>query len=93
MPSAATLNQPKHLCVDGTGNVLIADSENHRIRMYRPEDGTIQGLAGNGRKGSAGIGGPPGEAELDQPHGVTVGPGGVIYISDSNNNRILKIVP
>ncbi len=89
----ATLNQPKHLCVDGTGNVLIADSENHRIRMYRPEDGTIQGLAGNGRKGSAGIGGPPGEAELDQPHGVTVGPGGVIYISDSSNNRILKIVP
>jgi DNA-binding beta-propeller fold protein YncE len=87
----ATLNQPKHLCVDAAGNVLIADSENHRIRIYRPDDGTIHGLAGNGRKGSSGIGGPPGEAELDQPHGVTVGPGGMIYISDSNNNRILRI--
>ena len=87
----ATLNQPKHLCVDAAGNVLIADSENHRIRIYRPDDGTIHGLAGNGRKGSSGIGGPPGEAELDQPHGVTVGPGAMIYISDSNNNRILRI--
>jgi sugar lactone lactonase YvrE len=89
----ATLNQPKHLCVDGAGNVLIADSENHRIRIYRPADGTIHGLAGNGRKGTAGIGGPPGAAELNQPHGVTVGPGGIIYIADSSNNRILKIVP
>jgi DNA-binding beta-propeller fold protein YncE len=88
----ATLNQPKHLCVDGAGNVLIADSENNRSRIYRPEDGSIHGLAGNGRKGSAGIGGPPGEAELDQPHGVTVGPGGTIYIADSSNHRILRIV-
>jgi len=87
----ATLNQPKHLCVDGAGNVLIADSENHRIRIYRPDDGTIQGLAGTGHKGTRGLGGPPLEAELDQPHGVTVGPGGIIYISDSNNNRILRI--
>jgi DNA-binding beta-propeller fold protein YncE len=88
----ATLNQPKHLCVDAAGNVLIADSENHRIRIYRPDDGTIRGLAGNGLKGTAGLGGPPGQAELNQPHGVTVGPGGSIYIADSSNNRILRIV-
>lgn len=87
----ATLNQPKHLCVDGAGNVLIADSENHRIRIYRPDDGTIHGLAGTGRKGTAGLGGPPEAAELNQPHGVSVGPGGIIYIADSSNNRILRI--
>jgi hypothetical protein len=72
---------------------LIADTENHRIRIYRPEDGTIQGVAGTGRKGTAGLGGPPREAELNQPHGVTIGPGGILYIADSSNNRILKIVP
>ncbi len=89
----AQLNGPKHLCVDGRGNVLIADTENHRIRVYRPDDGTIRAVAGTGRKGTAGLGGLPGEAEMNQPHGVTVGPRGILYISDSSNNRILKIVP
>ena len=89
----ARLNGPKHLCVDAAGNVLVADTENHRVRIYRPGDGTIDGVAGTGRKGNKGLGGPPREAELNQPHGVTVGPGGVLYISDSSNNRILKIVP
>ncbi len=89
----ARLNGPKHLCVDARGNVLIADTENHRIRVYRPEDGTIRNVAGTGKKGATGLGGPPAEAELSQPHGVTVGSGGIVYIADSSNDRILKIVP
>ncbi len=89
----ARLNGPKHLCVDTRGHVLIADTENHRIRLYNPEDGTIRTVAGTGRKGTRGLGGPPEDAELAQPHGVTIGPGGILYISDSSNNRIVKIVP
>jgi sugar lactone lactonase YvrE len=89
----ARLNGPKHLCVDARGDVLIADTENHRIRLYNPEDGTIRTVAGNGRKGTKGLGGPPSAAELAQPHGVTIGPAGILYISDSSNNRIVKIVP
>jgi DNA-binding beta-propeller fold protein YncE len=89
----ARLNGPKHLCVDSRGNVLIADTENHRIREYRPGDGTIWALAGTGRKGSSGLGGPARDADLNQPHGVTEGPGGIIYIADSSNNRILKVEP
>jgi DNA-binding beta-propeller fold protein YncE len=86
----ATFNGPKHLCVDGDGNVLIADTENHLIRKYIPKEGKIVRVAGNGKKGSAGLGGPPDQAELSQPHGVTVH-GGTLYISDSSNNRVLKI--
>jgi hypothetical protein len=89
----AKLNGPKHLCVDREGNVLIADTENHRVRIYYPGAGTIEGVAGSGQKGTKGLGGPARDAELDQPHGVTIGPGGVLYISDSSNNRIVKIVP
>ena len=89
----ARLNGPKHLCVSARGDVLIADTENHRIRVYSPEDGTIQGLAGTGRKGAAGLGGRAVEAELSQPHGVTVGPGGFLYIADSSNNRIVRVAP
>jgi DNA-binding beta-propeller fold protein YncE len=88
--SKATLNGPKHLCVDGDGNVIIADTENHLIRKYLPKEGKIVRVAGTGKKGSAGLGGPPTEAELWQPHGVTVHDG-TLYISDSSNNRVLKI--
>src|SRR4029079_2819549 len=42
-----TFNGPKHLCVDGDGNVLIADTENHLIRRYLPKDGRIVTIAGN----------------------------------------------
>jgi hypothetical protein len=87
----ATFNGPKHLCVDRDGNVLIADTENHLIRKYLPKEGKIVRVAGNGKKGSAGLDGPPEQAELQQPHGVNVNAAGTIYISDSTNNRVLKI--
>lgn len=87
----ALLNGPKHLCIDHDGSVLIADTENHVIRRYLPKEGKIVRVAGTGKKGTAGLGGPPEKAELNQPHGVTVHPSGTIYITDSSNNRVLKI--
>ena len=87
----ATLNGPKHLCVDSQDNVIIADTENHMIRKYLPREGKIVRVAGNGRRGTSGLDGPPEEAELNQPHGVTFH-AGTLYISDSSNNRVLKIV-
>ncbi|HYF37051.1 MAG TPA: hypothetical protein VD994_17260, partial [Prosthecobacter sp.] len=89
----AAMNGPKHLCVDNDGTVIIADAENHLIRRYVPKDGTIQRIAGTGRKGASGLGGDPKNAELARPHGVTVHPSsGELYITDSYNNRILKVV-
>lgn len=87
----ATLNGPKHLCLDQDGGVIIADTENHLIRKYLPSDGKIVRLAGSGKKGAGGVPGPPLEVELSQPHGVFVHPGGHLYIADSSNYRILKI--
>lgn len=87
----ATMNGPKHLCVDRDGSVLIADTENHVIRRYLPREGKIVRVAGTGKKGTAGVGGPPEKVELAQPHGVTVHPSGAIFIADSTNNRVLKI--
>jgi DNA-binding beta-propeller fold protein YncE len=87
----ATLNGPKHLCVDGDGNVVIADTENHLIRKYLPKEGKIVRVAGTGKKGTAGLGGLPERVELSQPHGVTAHKDGALYISDSSNNRVLRI--
>jgi len=89
----ATLNGPKHLCIDRDDNVIIADTDNHVIRKYLPREGKIVRVAGTGSKGIAGLGGPPEQAELNQPHGVHVDVRGVLYIADSLNQRVVKIEP
>ncbi len=89
----ATMNGPKHLCIDRDDSVLIADAESHLIRRYVPATGKIERIAGTGVKGSSGVGGDPRQCQLARPHGVTVHPQtGEIFITDSYNNRVLKIV-
>ena len=88
---AATLNGPKHLCLDRDGTVLIADAENHVIRRYDPKAGLITRVAGTGKPGVAGLGGDPLQWELRRPHGVTIAPDGALYITDSYNDRVLKV--
>ncbi len=87
----ATMNGPKHLCMAPNGDVIIADAENHLIRRYVPGEGKIYHVAGvPEKKGTAGIGGPPSEVQLNRPHGVRIGPDGLLYVSDSYNNRVLR---
>jgi hypothetical protein len=86
----AELNGPKHLCVDGNGDILVADTENHLIRKFLPREGRIVRVAGTGKKGTVGLGGDPLKAALNQPHGVYYHPSGIIYIADSSNQRVLK---
>ena len=88
----ATLSGPKHLCLDRDGTVLIADTDNHVIRRYDSKTGQIDRVAGTGKVGTKGVGGPPDQVELNQPHGIFLHPSGDLYISDSHNHRILKIV-
>jgi DNA-binding beta-propeller fold protein YncE len=88
----ATMNGPKYTALDRDGTVLIADAENHVIRRYDPKKGLITRVAGTGKPGTAGLDGDPLQCELRRPHGVTVGPDGSLYITDSYNDRILKIV-
>ena len=89
----AKLRGPKHLCLDARGDVLIADTDNHVIRKLLVREGKMVRLAGTGKKGANGAGGPPLEVELNEPHGVTVHRDGSLYIADSANDRVLKIAP
>jgi DNA-binding beta-propeller fold protein YncE len=89
---AATLRGPKHLCLDRDSNVIIADTDNHVIRKYLPKEARLVRVAGTGMMGKAGLGGPPEKVELNQPHGVYVDAKGILYIVDSQNDRVLKVV-
>jgi sugar lactone lactonase YvrE len=88
----ATLRGPKHLCIDHDQNIVIADTDNHVIRRYLPQQGTLVRVAGTGKVGTAGVGGPPDKAEFNQPHGVCVDAAGTLFIVDSHNDRVLKVV-
>ena len=89
---AARLDGPKHVFVEPSGDVLISDTENHAIRRYSPADGTIRHVAGTGIAGAAGVPGPAAASELNRPHGAQLHPRtGEIYISDSANNRVIRI--
>jgi WD40 repeat protein len=88
-----TLRGPKYIWVEKSGTVLIADTDNHCIRRYSPKSRTLTTVAGTGKQGRGGAGGLPTATALSQPHGVAVDAGGVLYISDSHNRRILKVEP
>jgi hypothetical protein len=52
----------------------------------------IRRVAGTGEKGAAGLGGPPESCPLNRPHGALQHPvTGDIYVSDSENHRVLRI--
>lgn len=84
----ATMRGPKYVTMDTKGHVLILDTENHCLRVYDPVQRTIRTLIGNGKKGAA-LGTTWGETQLNRPHGARIGPEGRLYVTDTENNRIL----
>jgi sugar lactone lactonase YvrE len=90
--TAARLNSPDGLAVDLQGNLYIADLFNHRVRKVSP-DGVITLVAGTGKAGFSGDGGPAKEAELNSPSGVAVDTAGNVFVTDWTNHRIRKISP
>ena len=91
--TAAQLNDPSGVEVDGAGNLYIADAANHRIRKVDASSGTIATVAGTGTSGfrTADNDGPAVQAQLNRPSGVLVDGGGSVYIADTHNNRIQKV--
>jgi len=88
---SAVFDAPKEMAIDRDGSLLIVDTENHAIRRIDHRTGIVTNLAG-GRQGPGGDGGAADLAGLDRPHGAVVGPDGAVYIGDTNNHRIRKVV-
>lgn len=85
----AQLNGPKYICMDAKGRVLILDTENHAIRAYDPVKQTLQTVVGTLGKAGAKIAPDWAGTQLKRPHGARLGPDGKLYVSDSENGRIL----
>jgi streptogramin lyase len=90
----ATLSGPKGLSVAPNGDIYLADTESHSIRMIDARKQTIELVAGTGAKGD-GLkdcdDGDPLACQLARPHGVFVDRDGSIFIGDSETHRVCVI--
>ena len=93
--TSAQLNNPYGVALDAAGNIYITDTNNQRVRMVSAATGIITTVAGTGRSGYAGDGGPSTSAQLSFPRGILVDASGKIYVSDAQNNviRLLTAAP
>ncbi|MCK4389748.1 MAG: hypothetical protein KAV83_05885 [Desulfobacterales bacterium] len=85
------LVKPTRLCRDTSGNIYLADLDNHCIFRVDGTTGAMTRVAGDCTSGFSGDGGPATDAQLNQPSGVWVDAFGVIYIADTYNHRIRKV--
>ncbi|HEX8683950.1 MAG TPA: hypothetical protein VF707_16645, partial [Ardenticatenaceae bacterium] len=69
---------PKNVAVLPDGNLAVADTGNHRIRVMQP-DGTLVS-----EFGSFGTG----EGQFNEPWGVAAAPDGTLYVADTWNHRV-----
>lgn len=90
--SAAQLNSPYGLAFDGYGNLYVADLGNARIRCITPA-GNISTVAGGGTLAAGGRNDGTNATLLafKSPRNVTIGDGGVMYISDFGGGRVYQM--
>ncbi|MES2390975.1 MAG: Ig-like domain repeat protein [Acidobacteriota bacterium] len=90
LPTVAQLRAPTAVVVDGTGNVVFADTGNSVVREVTPL-GVVKTIAGTGIPGSSGDNGLAISAQLSAPSAVAVDSGGDVYIADAVGARIRRI--
>jgi streptogramin lyase len=83
----ATFNGPKGIALAPNGDVYLADTENHAIRMIEGKTGLLRTVAGTGEKGD-GPEGDPLKCKLARPHGVFIDTDGSLLIGDSETHRL-----
>ena len=84
--------RPSSLAIGPKGQLYVADDARNQILQAFP-GGKFRVIAGSGRAGFSGDGGPAAKAELNDPGGMAVAPDGTIYLADTGNNRVRAIAP
>src|ERR1017187_4690353 len=83
---------PEGIAIDSSGNIYFADVTNNRIRKIAKGSGIITTICGNGTFAYTGDEGLAKFAGLNSPEGISIDTAGNIYIADTNNDCIRKII-
>ncbi len=89
--TAAPIDTPTGLAVDGAGDLYLADTHNQRVRRVDAATGVITTVAGTGQPGFSGDQGPAIAAALRLPRGLVVDAAGNLFVADASNHRIRRI--
>src|SRR5262245_19468893 len=87
----AKLNGPFDVHLDAAGNLYFSDTGNHCVRRIDARTGVVTTVAGCGRKGYSGDGGPAKEACLNEPYGIELDRSGNLYVVDRLNACIRRV--
>jgi hypothetical protein len=79
--SAASFNKPFGVAVDGSGNVYVAETDNHSIRKITP-NGDVTTFAGTGNQGN--MDGNGTSASFYDPIGLAIDGSGNVYVADAS---------
>ena len=89
----AHITGPKGIIFDHSWNLIIADSGNAKIRRVDVNTGVITTIAGTGKTGETGDGGPATQADLNEPRTMALAPDGSIVFTEPRVNKVRRIDP
>ncbi|MGO9336809.1 MAG: Ig-like domain repeat protein [Terracidiphilus sp.] len=89
--TSAELGYLGGLALDGSGNLYFADQTNNVVWSVAAKTGAISIVAGNGKQGNSGYGGPATSTELNYPNGIAVDSAGNLYIAEPSNYTVSKV--
>ena len=87
----APLHGPRAIDFDRDGNLWLALREGNAVFRLDLRTRTIHHVAGTGKKGFTGHGGPAKLATLSGPKGLSIGPDGNVYLADTESHSIRRI--
>src|SRR5690606_26662873 len=91
-PIAGTpLRGPRSLDIDKEGDLWLATREGNQVFRFDLKAGLIHHIAGTGKQGFTGHGGPAKEADLSGPKGITVDASGDVWLADCESHSIRMI--